>query len=266
MTDDTANQEEIGYRRPPVSTRFRKGRSGNPRGRPGGRRSALPYDAVLGQMVTIREEGVERRVTAAEAFVLHVTRKGLQGDSGAARSAMKAIEAARDSDRGQRQPDVTVITMTFVRPGSVNAALEPLRMARKLDRYRDTARMRLEPWIVQAALAALLPNLDRRTTPALAPVVEPMTKAGQAAGQLSLTHRECQGGSRLPLSPKMSCRSSRIAGRPLRSAAPHRTPRRAVSSFNQVSKPEHPSPPQIVPRAAGYALDRLLREWDSSES
>jgi len=39
--------------------------------------------------------------------------------------------------------------------GSVNGALKPLRMATKLDRYRETARMVLEPWIVEAALARL---------------------------------------------------------------------------------------------------------------
>ena len=44
---------------------------------------------------------------------------------------------------------------SYERPGSVTGALEPLRMARKLDRYRDTARMVLEPWIVEAALARL---------------------------------------------------------------------------------------------------------------
>jgi hypothetical protein len=29
----------------------------------------------------------------------------------------------------------------------------PLRMARKLDRYRETVRIVLEPWLVEAALA-----------------------------------------------------------------------------------------------------------------
>ena len=29
-----------------------------------------PYEAVLGQMVTVREAGIERRLTAAEAFTL----------------------------------------------------------------------------------------------------------------------------------------------------------------------------------------------------
>ena len=145
----------IGYRKPPASTRFRKGQSGNPRGRPRGRRNEPPYEAVLGQSVIIREDGVERRVTAAEAFLLHVTKRGLEGDGAAARAAMAAIEEARAS-RLDRDGQVRIIFRTIYEGrGSVNGALEPLRMARKLDRYRDTARMVLEPWIVEAALARL---------------------------------------------------------------------------------------------------------------
>ena len=97
----------IGYRRPPASTRFRKGQSGNPRGRPRGRRNEPPYEAVLGQMVTIREDGVERRVTAAEAFLLHVTKRGLEGDGAAARAAMAAIEEARAA-RLASEPDESI--------------------------------------------------------------------------------------------------------------------------------------------------------------
>ena len=42
--------------------------------------------------------------------------------------------------------------MTVVAPGSVSTAVETLRIARRLDAFRETARMMLEPWIVQAAL------------------------------------------------------------------------------------------------------------------
>ena len=48
-----------------------------------------------------------------------------------------------------------MIVRVVVAPGSVNSALEPLRMARKLDRYRRSARMMLEPWLVEEALARL---------------------------------------------------------------------------------------------------------------
>ena len=91
----------------------------------------------------------------AGVFLLHVTKCGLEGDSAAARAAMAAIADARAARPGSDGQDITAIVRVIVAPGRINRALEPLRMARKLDRYRDTACMALEPWIVEAALARL---------------------------------------------------------------------------------------------------------------
>ncbi len=158
---------DVGYRKPPGSTRFQKGRSGNPRGRPKGRKNEPPYESVLGQFVTIREDGEERRVTAAEAFLLHVAKRGLDGDGAAARAAMAAIEEARSARGANGTAPIQVITITFVSPGSVTPALEPLRMAVKLDRYRPTARMALEPWLVEEALGRLDRRLSREEQEAI---------------------------------------------------------------------------------------------------
>ena len=46
------------------------------------------------QMVTVREGGVERRVSAEEAFLLFLLKRGLEGDGAATRATLTAIEIA----------------------------------------------------------------------------------------------------------------------------------------------------------------------------
>lgn len=135
--------EASGYKRPPTATRFVKGRSGNPRGRPRSRHREIPYDTVLGQMVTIREDGRERRVTAAEAFILQLTRKGLQGDSAAARASLAAIETARASrPLANEQKILRIVIIAY----GVGTVLRQLGMAIKRNRLsKERVRWELQP-------------------------------------------------------------------------------------------------------------------------
>ncbi len=171
---DDSEEGDVGYRKPPKATRFTKGQSGNPSGRRRGRRREAPYEAVLGQMVTIREGGVERRVAAAEAFLLQLTKRGLEGDGAAARATLAVIEEVTERS-GTHQGLPIVIVRTSVAPGSVTSALEPLRMATKLDPYRETARMALEPWLVEAALA----RFGRTLSPADQRIIVKATRTPQ---------------------------------------------------------------------------------------
>lgn len=139
---------------PPLATRFRRGQSGNPKGRPKGRHREAPYDSVLGQLVTVRESGNERRITAAEAFLLHLTKRGLEGDSSAARATIRVLDEVRGHRLGNGASHIT-FRRQLVDPGSVNSAIKILRMAKLFDPYRDTAHILLEPWIVEAALKRL---------------------------------------------------------------------------------------------------------------
>src|SRR5689334_8584073 len=142
-----AQNESVGYGKPPRSTRFKKGQSGNPKGRPRNRRSDVPYDSILGQMVTVREGGRERRITAAEAFILHLTKKGLAGDNASARASLAALENARAARaaRGGNKP----VRISF-RFFGLCGVVEELGMGVRLH-ATDKARVRLmlRPWIVQ---------------------------------------------------------------------------------------------------------------------
>ena len=161
MSADHPHKPLTGRRSPPATSRFRKGQSGNPRGRPKGRHREVPYEAVLGQLVTVRETGTERRVTAAEAFLLHLAKRGLEGDGAAARAATRILDEVRDQ-RLVEEPLHIIVTWQAAAPGSVNSAMRSLRMAKLFDAYRDSAHVLLEPWIVQLALEWLG---DRRLSP-----------------------------------------------------------------------------------------------------
>lgn len=153
MSFDPELQHEVGYARPPKATQFKKGQSGNPRGRPRNRRRGIPYDTLLGQMVTVREDGRERRVTAAEAFILQLTKKGLEGDSAAARASLAAIEKARASRPAHAVGETIRIQFRTFGLCCVVEDLGIGMLIHKTDKERS--RLMLKPWIVEAALARL---------------------------------------------------------------------------------------------------------------
>lgn len=154
--------QEVGFGKPPKSTQFRKGASGNPRGRPRGKKSDIPYDHLLGQMVTIREDGRERRVTAAEAFLLQLTKKGLEGCNTSARASLASIEHARESRQGL-VPENMVFRIIF-RAFGLGCIIEDLGMGVRVNpTSKEKVRLELKPWVVQLAVNKMPPrHLDEQ--------------------------------------------------------------------------------------------------------
>jgi hypothetical protein len=74
----------VGYRKPPRHTRFRQGRSGNPNGRRRQAKNLLTdLHEELQQRITVREGGIERRMSRQRAVVMRLLDKALKGELGA---------------------------------------------------------------------------------------------------------------------------------------------------------------------------------------
>lgn len=78
----SAKDYKVGKGKPPKATRFKAGQSGNPKGRPKGRRNlATEIDEVLTASVPISENGRKRRVTSRMAALMKLRKKALEGDA-----------------------------------------------------------------------------------------------------------------------------------------------------------------------------------------
>ena len=86
MTDASNEQgridkDAVGYGKPPKHSQFKKGQSGNAKGRPRGKRNmASLVSDVLAQKVTITANGKRKRVSSETALLLRLREKALGGD------------------------------------------------------------------------------------------------------------------------------------------------------------------------------------------
>ena len=153
------------------STRFRKGQSGNPRGRPGKKpeKSASAFDVVIDRRLTIVQGGAQREVTVDEALQHKTYQDAIAGNRPARREVLKMI-ARREKAITKRTPPRRSVERRIERVDPLNAdeALLILGIACHDPRWTDSPpgkreRLLLEPWAVKAALGRRAGSrLDRR--------------------------------------------------------------------------------------------------------
>jgi hypothetical protein len=107
---------EVGFGKPPKHTRFKKGRSGNPKGRP--RKKPDLYGEltkVLRERVTITVDGQPEKVTVQEALLLRLRDEALRGELWAEKLYRKVIEALPKSGSEDHHVDMRTISAKFER-------------------------------------------------------------------------------------------------------------------------------------------------------
>ena len=81
MSRDSGRDYEVGYGKPPRNTQFKKGQSGNPRGRPPGSKNlATLVSVALNEPVIVVENGGRRKITKREAIIKQLVNRSTKAD------------------------------------------------------------------------------------------------------------------------------------------------------------------------------------------
>lgn len=102
---------EVGYGKPPAATRFTKGRSGNPSGRPKGSKNQMPAmnEERLGDIIMqeayrpikVKDGNKEIRIPTAQAIVRSMSINALRGDHRAQKTFTDLVSKKEAKDKKQ---------------------------------------------------------------------------------------------------------------------------------------------------------------------
>ena len=104
MPPETPPDYVVGYGKPPLHTRFQKGRSGNPKGRPRGKKNmSTLLSTALDASIIVVENGRRKKITKREAIVTQLVNKSASADLKATQivlAMLRDIESQADGSAG----------------------------------------------------------------------------------------------------------------------------------------------------------------------
>ena len=147
---------------PPVSGRFKKGQSGNLKGRPKSRAETPKTSAlevIMDKTLIVTRNGMPREITMEEALQQQTLQQALDGNRSAQREVLKWIikrDKYHAAEKQRKSPQVATVRFSHC-PDNANEALLLLKVAAPNPKYQDKENaeehLLLEPWVVQAAFS-----------------------------------------------------------------------------------------------------------------
>jgi hypothetical protein len=122
VSEHHTTKGSVGYGNPPRYTRFKKGKSGNPKGRvKNSNNLATVVMATVREVVTVNESGRRKTITKLEAMSKQLVNKAASGDPRATQLLMQMIQMFEGrSDEPTREAvieeaDELIIQQLFIR-------------------------------------------------------------------------------------------------------------------------------------------------------
>jgi hypothetical protein len=101
MSADRDGDYEVGYGKPPRHTRFVKGQSGNPRGKPPGAKNFTTLlNEALSEQVSVTDNGRRRKISKRQAIIVQLVNRSATADL---RAIKILVDIVREIER-QTEP------------------------------------------------------------------------------------------------------------------------------------------------------------------
>jgi hypothetical protein len=132
--DKTQDDYEVGYGKPPKDTRFQKGVSGNPKGRP---KKSLNFDDELiresRSFMTINENGRRKRISKHEVAVKQLLKKAMTGSDPSLKNYFAPVQQAHER-----------VALVAGPPPNKSGKYDPKNLADELERIIIAGREKAE--------------------------------------------------------------------------------------------------------------------------
>ena len=104
-----AGDYETGYGKPPKASQFKKGKSGNPKGRPKGIKNFATYlEEMLKSKVSVKTDGVLKKLNTTQAALAQLRLKALKGNPRALEKLLDYAERfGADQDAKESEKTIT---------------------------------------------------------------------------------------------------------------------------------------------------------------